>query len=186
MIVDIGGGTTEVAVISLSGIVFSSSLRIAGDDMNDAIASHVRKSHSLLIGERRSEEIKLSLGSAYPGARDNETIAVKGRDLTAGIPKTIYVSGAEVREALREPIEAIVEAVHGCLEKTPPELAADIVDNGITLTGGGALLPGLDLLLHQQTDLPITISEDPLTCVVRGAGRLLDEPEVLARVSIPV
>jgi len=111
---------------------------------------------------------------------------VKGRDLTAGIPKTIYVSGAEVREALREPIEAIVEAVHGCLEKTPPELAADIVDNGITLTGGGALLPGLDLLLHQQTDLPITISEDPLTCVVRGAGRLLDEPEVLARVSIPV
>ena len=186
MIVDIGGGTTEVAVISLSGIVFSSSLRIAGDDMNDAIASHVRKGHSLLIGERRSEEIKLSLGSAYPGARDNETIAVKGRDLTAGIPKTIYVSGAEVREALREPIEAIVEAVHGCLEKTPPELAADIVDNGITLTGGGALLPGLDLLLHQQTDLPITISEDPLTCVVRGAGRLLDEPEVLARVSIPV
>ncbi|HEU5189209.1 MAG TPA: rod shape-determining protein [Methylomirabilota bacterium] len=186
MIVDIGGGTTEVAVISLSGIVFSSSLRIAGDDMNDAIASHVRKSHSLLIGERRSEEIKLSLGSAYPGARDNETIAVKGRDLTAGIPKTIYVSGAEVREALREPIEAIVEAVHGCLEKTPPELAADIVDNGITLTGGGALLPGLDLLLHQQTDLPITISEDPLTCVVRGAGRLLDEPDVLARVSIPV
>ena len=186
MIVDIGGGTTEVAVISLSGIVYSTSLRIAGDDMNDAIASHVRKGHSLLIGERRSEEIKLSLGSAYPGARDNETIAVKGRDLTAGIPKTIYVSGAEVREALREPIEAIVEAVHGCLEKTPPELAADIVDNGITLTGGGALLPGLDLLLHQQTDLPITISEDPLTCVVRGAGRLLDEPEVLARVSIPV
>jgi rod shape-determining protein MreB len=186
MIVDIGGGTTEVAVISLSGIVFSTSLRIAGDDMNDAIASHVRKSHSLLIGERRSEEIKISLGSAYPCARDNETIAVKGRDLTAGIPKTIYVSGAEVREALREPIEAIVEAVHGCLEKTPPELAADIVDNGITLTGGGALLPGLDHLLHQQTDLPITVSEDPLTCVVRGAGRLLDEPEVLNRVSIPV
>jgi rod shape-determining protein MreB and related proteins len=186
MIVDIGGGTTEVAVISLSGIVYSTSLRIAGDDMNDAIASHVRKSHSLLIGERRAEEIKISLGSAYPCARDNETIAVKGRDLTAGIPKTIYVSGAEVREALREPIEAIVEAVHGCLEKTPPELAADIVDNGITLTGGGALLPGLDLLLHQQTDLPITISEDPLTCVVRGAGRLLDEPEIPARVSIPV
>jgi rod shape-determining protein MreB len=186
MIVDIGGGTTEVAVISLSGIVFSSSLRIAGDDMNDAIAQHVRKSHGLLIGERRAEEIKLAIGSAYPNGRDTETIAVKGRDLTAGLPRTVYVSGAEIREALREPIEAIIEAMHGCLERTPPELAADIVDNGIKLTGGGSLLPGLAELLHRQTDLPITVSEDPLTCVVRGAGRLLDEPAVLARVAIPI
>ena len=186
MIVDIGGGTTEVAVISLSGIVFSSSLRIAGDDMNDAIAQHVRKSHGLLIGERRAEEIKLAIGSAYPNGRDTETIAVKGRDLTAGLPRTVYVSGAEIREALREPIEAIIEAMHGCLERTPPELAADIVDNGIKLTGGGSLLPGLAELLHRQTDLPITVSDDPLTCVVRGAGRLLDEPAVLARVAIPV
>ena len=185
MIVDIGGGTTEVAVISLSGIVFSSSLRIAGDDMNDAITQHVRKAHGLLIGERRAEEIKLSIGSAYPSGRDTETLAVKGRDLTAGLPRTVYVSGAEVREALREPIEAIIEAMHGCLERTPPELAADIVDNGIKLTGGGSLLPGLAELLHRQTDLPITVSDDPLTCVVRGAGRLLDEPAVLARVAIP-
>ncbi len=186
MVVDIGGGTTEVAVISLSGIVYCSSLRIAGDDMNDAIMQHIRKSHSLLIGERRAEEIKIALGSACPRQTDSEMLPVKGRDLTTGLPRTVYVSGAEIREALREPIAAIVQAVRSCLEHTPPELAADIVDKGIVLTGGGALLPGLDRLLHEETRLPVRVGDDPLWCVVRGAGRMLDEPGVLARVAVPV
>jgi rod shape-determining protein MreB len=186
MVVDIGGGTTEVAVISLSGIVYCSSLRIAGDDMNDAIIQHVRKSHSLLIGERRAEEVKIALGSACPCETDAETLPVKGRDLTSGLPRTIHVSGAEIRDALREPTAAIVEAVRSCLEHTPPELAADIVDKGIVLTGGGALLRGLDRLLHQETHLPVRAGQDPLSCVVRGAGRMLDDPGVLSRVAIPV
>ncbi len=183
MIVDIGGGTTEVAVISLSGIVHSTSLRLGGDDMNDAIALHVRKSHGLLIGERRSEEIKIQLGSAYPQADDVAPMSVKGRDLTSGLPKTVTVTVAEVREALREPVTAIVEAVRACLEQTPPELAADIVDKGIVLTGGGALLAGLDRLLNRETGLPISVSEDPLTCVVRGAGHVLDDSAFLDRVA---
>ena len=183
MIVDVGGGTTEVAVISLSGIVHCTSLRMGGDDMNDAIAQHVRKSHGLLIGERRAEEIKIALGSASPQADDAAPMPVKGRDLTSGLPKTIGVTGAEVREALREPVTAIVEAVRRCLEQTPPELAADIVDKGITLTDGGALLPGLDLLLNHETDLTIVVSDDPLTCVVRGAGQVLETPEFLSRVA---
>ena len=183
MIVDIGGGTTEVAVISLSGIVHSTSLRIGGDDMNDAIVQHVRKSHGLLIGERRAEEIKIALGSAYPQPDDVAPMPVKGRDLTSGLPKTFTVTVAEVREALREPITAIVEAVRACLEQTPPELAADIVDKGIVLTGGGALLAGLDRLLNRETDLPITVSADPLTCVVRGAGQVLDDSAFLNRVA---
>jgi rod shape-determining protein MreB len=186
MIVDVGGGTTEVAVISLSGIVHSTSLRIGGDDMNDAIAQHVRKSHGLLIGERRAEEIKITLGSAHPHPDDAVTMPVKGRDLTSGLPRTIVVTGVEVREALREPITAIVQAVRVCLEQTPPELAADIVDNGITLTGGGALLAGLDGLLNFETDLPIVVAEDPLTCVVRGAGQVLDDPASLDRVAFPL
>jgi rod shape-determining protein MreB len=183
LIVDVGGGTTEIAVISLSGIVHSTSLRIGGDDMNDAIAVHVRKSHGLLIGERRAEEIKIALGSAYPQQDDAATLPVKGRDLTTGLPKTILVTSAEIREALREPVAAIVEAVRACLEQTPPELAADIVDQGITLTGGGALLAGLDRLLSLETELPLTVSDDPLTCVVRGAGKVLDDPVFLARVA---
>jgi rod shape-determining protein MreB len=183
MIVDIGGGTTEVAVISLSGIVYSTSLRVGGDDMNDAIAQHVRKSHGLLIGERRAEEIKIALGSADPSGDDAVPLPVKGRDLTSGLPKTIAVTAAEVREALREPVTAIVDAVRLCLEQTPPELAADIVDNGITLAGGGALLRGLDRLLNLETDLPIVVADDPLTCVVRGAGRALDDPVALDRVA---
>jgi rod shape-determining protein MreB len=183
MVVDIGGGTTEVAVISLSGIVHSTSLRLGGDDMNDAIALHVRKSHGLLIGERRSEEIKIQLGSAYPQPDDVAPMPVKGRDLTTGLPKTVSVTGAEVREALREPVTAIVEAVRACLEQTPPELAADIVDKGIILTGGGALLAGLDRLLNRETDLPISVSDDPLTCVVRGAGLVLDDSAFLDRVA---
>jgi rod shape-determining protein MreB len=184
VIVDIGGGTTEVAVISLSSIVHSASLRIGGDDMNDAIAIHVRKSHGLLIGERRAEEIKISLGSAYPPADEIAPMPVKGRDLATGFPRTVHVTMAEVRDALREPITTIVEAVRGCLEQTPPELAADIVDNGITLTGGGALLRGFDRLLGRQTDLPVTVSDDPLTCVVRGVGKVLDDPAFFDRVAL--
>src|SRR5215813_6391842 len=183
MVVDVGGGTTEVAVISLSGIVHSTSLRVGGDDMNEAIAQHVRKSHGLLIGERRAEEIKIALGSAFPQADDPGPVAVKGRDLTTGLPRTVGVTGAEIREALREPVTAIVEAVRGCLEQIPPELAADIVDSGITLTGGGALLPGIDRLLNRETSLPIVVSDDPLTCVVRGAGRVLDDSAFLDRVA---
>jgi rod shape-determining protein MreB len=154
--------------------------------MNDALIQHVRKGHGLLIGERRAEEIKIALGSACPWERDDEKLPVKGRDLTSGLPRTVYVTGNEVRGALTEPVAAIVEAVRNCLEHTPPELAADIVDKGIMLTGGGALLPGLDRLLHQETGLPVTVSDEPLSCVVRGAGRLLEEPTILSRVAIPV
>jgi rod shape-determining protein MreB len=185
MIVDIGGGTTEVAVMSLSGIVYCKSVRIAGDEMNTSVIQHIRKNYSLLVGERHAEDIKLRLGSAYPIPGEHLTMEVKGRDLIVGIPKTILVTGEEIREALREPIMAIVSAVHTCLEQIPPELAADIVDNGIVLSGGGALLSGLDALLHDQTGLPIRVSDDPLTCVVRGAGRLLDDVKLLSRVALP-
>ncbi len=185
MIVDIGGGTTEVAVMSLSGIVYCKSARIAGDEMNTAVIQHIRKNYSLLVGERHAEDIKLRLGSAYPVNGEHLTMEVKGRDLIVGIPKTILVTGEEIREALREPIMAIVSAVHTCLEQIPPELAADIVDKGIVLSGGGALLRGIDLLLHEQTGLPIRVSDDPLTCVVRGAGALLDDVKLLARVALP-
>ena len=183
LVVDVGGGTTEIAVISLSGIVYSASVRIGGDDMNDAIAVHVRKSHGLLIGERRAEEIKIALGSASPLVEEMPPMPIKGRDLASGLPRTVYITAAEVREALREPVTAIVDAVRRCLEHTPPELAADVVDQGITLTGGGALLPGLDRLLNHETELPITVSKDPLTCVVRGAGQVLDDPVFLDRVA---
>jgi rod shape-determining protein MreB len=183
MIVDVGGGTTEVAVISLSGIVHSISLRVGGENMDDAIIQHVRKSHGLLIGERQAEEIKIAVGSAYPRDEDVATLPVKGRDLIRGLPRTIVVTGAEIREALREPVIAIVEVVRACLEQTPPELAADIVDNGITLTGGGSLLPGLDRLLSIETELPITVADDPLTAAVRGVGRVLDDSVFLEQVA---
>ena len=187
MIVDIGGGTTEVAVMSLCGIVYSESLRTAGDDMNQAIIHHLRRSYDLLVGERRAEEAKIRLGSAYPKAdeEDQEPMQVQGRDLLDGLPKTVVVSALEVREALREPVADIVTAVRACLEHTPPELAADISDNGIVLTGGGALLRGLDDLLHHETGLPIRVAEDPLTCVARGAGTVLDQLAILKRVAIP-
>ena len=183
LIVDVGGGTTEIAVISLSGIVYSTSLRLGGDDMNDAIALHVRKSHGLLIGERQSEDIKIKIGSACPQADESTLMPVKGRDLASGLPRTVVVTGAEVRDALREPVAAIIDGVRRCLEQTPPELAADVVDEGIMLTGGGSLLTGLDKLLNQETGLPIMVSKDPLTCVVRGTGQVLDDPVFLERVA---
>ena len=185
MIVDMGGGTTEVAVISLSGIVISKSVRIAGDEMDEAIVQYIKKHYNLLVGERRAEEIKIKLGSAYPMPGERATMEVKGRDLIDGIPKTIVVTDEEIREALREPVMSIVDTVRICLERTPPELAADIVDKGIVLTGGGALLRGLDLLLRQETDLPITVADDPLSCVALGTGKVLDELELLKKVAIP-
>jgi rod shape-determining protein MreB len=185
MVVDIGGGTTEVAVISLSGIVYSRSVRIAGDEMDESIVQYIRKNYNLLVGERRAEEIKIRLGSAYPMGGERRTMEVKGRDLIDGIPKTIVIGDDEIREALREPIMTIVDAVRTALERTPPELAADIVDKGIVLTGGGALLKGLDLLLRQETNLPITVAEDPLSCVVLGTGKVLDELDLLKKVAIP-
>jgi rod shape-determining protein MreB len=185
MIVDIGGGTTEVAVISLSGIVYSRSVRIAGDEMDEAIVQYIRKNYNLLVGERRAEEIKIRLGSASVTGGERKTVEVKGRDLIDGIPKTIVIGDDEIREALREPIMTIVDAVRTALERTPPELAADIVDKGIVLTGGGALLKGLDQLLRQETNLPITVADDPLSCVALGTGKVLDELGLLKKVAIP-
>jgi len=185
LVVDIGGGTTEVAVISMSGTVYCNSVRIAGDEMDEAIIQHVRKHYRLLIGERRAEEIKIALGSAHPVPGEHRTIEVKGRDLVDGVPKTIVVTDEEVREALREPVMTIVETVRTCLERTPPELAADIVETGVMLTGGGALLRGLDRLLQNLTQLPVRVAEDPLTCAVRGAGKALDDLPLLRKVAIP-
>src|SRR6184192_3083414 len=185
MIVDIGGGTTEVAVISLSGIVYSKSVRIAGDEMDEAIVQYIRKHYNLLVGERRAEEIKVTLGSAYPMGGDRRTMEVKGRDLIDGIPKTLVITDEEIREALREPVMTIVETVRTCLERTPPELAADIIEKGVVLTGGGALLRGIDWLLQHVTQLPVRVAEDPLSCAARGAGKALDDLELLKKVAIP-
>ena len=185
MVVDIGGGTTEVAVISLSGIVYARSVRVAGDKMDDAIVQHMKRKYSLLIGERTGEIIKTTIGCAYP---DNETrtVEVKGRDLISGIPKIIEIDSEEVREAITEPISIIVDNIKDALEQCPPELAADIVDRGIVLTGGGALLRNLDVLLKEETSLPIMVSNDPLSCVARGAGMALDELDLLKEVTIQV
>ena len=185
MIVDIGGGTTEVAVMSLCGVVYCESLRTAGDELNQAVIQYLRRSYDLLVGERRAEDAKIRLGSAYPKDDDNEGMEVQGRDLLDGLPKAVVITALEVREALREPVVDIVTAVRACLEQTPPELAADITDNGIVLTGGGALLRGLDDLLHHETGLPIRVTDDPLTCVARGAGTVLDQLDILRRVAIP-
>ena len=185
LIVDIGGGTTEVAVISLSGTVYCNSVRIAGDEMDEAIIQHVRKHYRLLVGERRAEEIKITLGSAHPLPGEPRTMEVKGRDLVDGMPKTIIITVEEIREALREPVMTIVEAVLTCLEQTPPELAADIVETGVVLTGGGALLRGLDRLLQQATHLPVRVAEDPLSCAARGVGKALDDLKLLKKVAIP-
>ncbi|MBI4209372.1 MAG: rod shape-determining protein [Deltaproteobacteria bacterium] len=183
MIVDIGGGTTEVAVISLAGIVYSKSARIAGDKMDEAILQYIKRKYNLLIGERTAEIIKITIGTAYT-TNERRTVEVKGRDLVAGVPKTIEISEEEVREALMDPINAIVEAVRIALERTPPELAADIVDRGIVLAGGGALLRNLDVLLREETGLPVMLADDPLSCVALGSGRALDELDLLRKVMI--
>jgi rod shape-determining protein MreB len=185
MIVDIGGGTTEVAVVSLSGIVYAKSVRVAGDEMDEAILQYVKKHYNLLIGERRAEEIKIKLGSAYSTGGEQRTMEVKGRDLIGGIPNTIVIRDEEIREALREPVMTIVETVRTCLEHTPPELAADIVDKGIVITGGGALLSGLSDLLRQETHLPVALADNPLTCVALGAGKVLEAFDLLRKVAIP-
>ena len=176
MVIDIGGGTTEIAVIALSGLVSDTSIRVGGDELDQAIVQFMRKNYNLLVGEATAETIKMRVGSAAPGGEELE-MEVKGRDLVSGIPKTVRVHSSEIREALQEPIQQIVDAVRRSLEVTPPELASDIVDRGIVMTGGGALIRGLDLLLHQETGLPIHVDDDPLTCVVRGAGRILDDYE---------
>lgn len=183
MIVDIGGGTTEVAVISLSGIVFSRSVRVGGDKMDEAIAQFIKRKHNLLVGERTSELIKITIGSAYPGEQ-SQTMEIKGRDIVAGIPKTVTITDAEIRDSLLDPINQVVEAVRVSLERTPPELASDIVDRGIVLAGGGALLRNLDVLLREETGLPVSLADDPLTSVVMGCGKTLDEISLLRDLSI--
>jgi rod shape-determining protein MreB len=183
MIIDIGGGTTEVAVISLSGTVTSQSIRVAGDKMDEALVQYVKRKYSLLIGDRTAEIIKMTIGTAYPD-ENPQSMEVKGRDLVTGIPKTLEITAEEVRESLVEPINTIVETVKITLEKTPPELAADIVDKGIVLVGGGALLKNLDNLLREVTCVPITIADDPLSAVVLGAGRVLDDIELLKNATI--
>jgi len=183
MVVDIGGGTTGVAVISLAGIVVSKSVRVGGDKLDEAIMQYVKRNYNMLIGERTAEEVKIKLAQLY-GNGEIKTMQVKGRDLRAGVPKTIDITSDEVREAMSEPVGIIVEAIKQTLERTPPELAADIVDNGIMLTGGGALLGGLDKLLMQETGLPVSVAEDPLSCVVYGSGKALDELDLLKEVSL--
>jgi len=181
MVVDIGGGTSEVAVISLGGIVVSRSLRIAGDEFDDAIAHYIKKEYNLMIGERTAEDIKLKIGSAFPLERE-ETYNISGRDLVTGLPKELSVSSEEIREALKEPVNSVVDSIKFTLEKTPPELAADIMERGIMLTGGGALLRGLDKLISKETGIPVFIAEDPLDCVVLGTGKVLEELDVLSSV----
>ena len=173
MVVDIGGGTTEVGVISLSGVVYSHSIRVGGDAFDDSIINYVRRNYGMLIGEATAEEIKKSIGSAFPGMEVRE-LEVKGRNLAEGIPRAFTISSNEVLEALTEPLNQIVQSVKNALEQTPPELGADIADRGLVLTGGGALLKGLDRLLAEETGLPVMIAEDPLTCVARGSGKALE------------
>lgn len=184
MVVDIGGGTTEVAVISLSGIVFSRSVRVAGDKMDEAIIQYVKRKYNLLIGERTAEIIKITIGNAFPEPDNYETIEVKGRDLVSGIPKILAIDSEEIRVAISEQIDAIVETTKIALEQTPPELSADIVDRGIVLTGGGALLKNLDKLLREETGLPITIAEDPLSTIAIGSGMTLNNIDFLKQVII--
>lgn len=176
MVVDIGGGTTEVAVISLDGIVASNSIRVAGDEINEAIDQYLKKAYNLLVGEQTAEQIKLQIGTAYP-LDEEETMTVKGRDLVVGIPKTQKITSREIREATKEPVNSIVNVVLQTLEQTPPELSADIVDRGVILCGGGALLRGIDRLLNKETNLPIRVTENALTCIVEGTGRALDDLE---------
>jgi len=183
MVVDIGGGTTEVAVISLGGIVYSQSIRVGGDKMDEAVIAYMRRNYNLLIGEQTAERVKCQVGNAYP-LDEGLVMEVKGRDLVAGVPRTVVVNSDEIRDALAEPINSIVEAVMGALEKTPPELSSDIKDKGIVLTGGGALLRNLDVLLREETGLPVMVADDPISAVVLGSGKSLDHPELLDMIAI--
>ena len=183
MVVDIGGGTTDIAVLSLGGIVYSESVKVAGDRMDDAIMNYVKKKYNLLIGDHMAERIKVEIGSAYP-FEEKKTIMVKGRDLISGIPRTLVLDDSEIREALYEPISTIVNAIKVALENTPPELAGDIIDCGIVLTGGGSMLWGMDTRLREETGLPIITVDDPLTSVVLGVGKILDELDLLRKVSV--
>jgi rod shape-determining protein MreB len=183
MVVDIGGGTTEIAVISLAGIVFSKSIRIGGDELDEAVIAHLKKTYNLMIGERTAEEVKIKIGSAYP-LEEEMTMEVRGRDILAGLPKTITVSSEEIREALSEAIASILEAIRITLERTPPELSADLISRGLVLAGGGALLRGLDKIISEETGLPVHIADDPLTAVALGTGRYLSDINLLKRLSV--
>ncbi|MDD5561208.1 MAG: rod shape-determining protein [Candidatus Omnitrophica bacterium] len=185
MIIDIGGGTTEIAVISLAGTVFSKSIRIGGDEMNEAIIEYLRKTYNLLVGERTAEDIKIKIGSAYP-MEEEMSMEVKGRDLVAGLPKIVTITSEEVRESLQEPLRAIVEVTKISLERTPPELAADLIEHGIVMAGGGSLLRGLDKLISEETGLPVHITDDPVTAVANGTGRVLSEIQYLKKVTVSV
>jgi len=185
MIIDVGGGTTEIAVISLAGIVFSKSIRIGGDEMDEAIIEYLKKTYNLMIGERTAEDIKIKIGSAYP-LEEEMTLEVKGRDLVAGLPKTVTISSEEIREALQEPLRAIVETAKISLERTPPELAADLIEHGIVMAGGGSLLRGLDKLISEETGLPVHVADDPLTAVANGTGMVLNEIRYLKKVTVPI
>ena len=181
MIVDIGGGTTEVAIISLGGIVTSKSLRVAGDELDQSIINYIKKEFNLMVGERTAEQVKMELGSAYKIDDEERTMEIKGRDMITGLPKTVTISEEQVREALKEPVYAIIESIKTTLEKTPPELSADIMEKGIMLAGGGALLRGLDMLINNETNMPVHIAESPLDCVVLGVGKALDDFDELSR-----
>lgn len=183
MVVDIGGGTTDIAVISLSGVVFNHSIRIAGNEMDEAIIQYVKKKYNLLIGEKTAEYVKMKIGSAYP-LEEPMTVEIKGRDLREGIPKTIVIDDQEVREALEDVVQSIIDAIRVALERTPPELSADIIDRGIILTGGGSLLKNLDKRIREETQLPVFITDDPLTTVVLGAGKMLDDLDLLKKISL--
>ncbi len=182
MIIDIGGGTTEVAVLSLQGTVLSESVRVAGDELSDAISQYMKKVHNLVIGERTAEEVKIRIGSAYPSEADDHGMEVRGLHLLSGLPRTVTVKEGEIRESMSEPLSVIVEAVKRTLERTPPELAADIIDRGIMLAGGGALLKGLDTLISHETGIVVHVAADPLSCVVLGTGRVLENFKELERV----
>jgi len=182
MVVDIGGGTTEVAIISLGGLVTAKSIRVAGDELDEAIVQYVKRTYNMLIGERTGEEIKMTIGSAYPTGEE-DSMEVRGRDLVTGLPRTLRVTSEEIRKAINEPVSAILDAIKITLENTPPELAADIMDRGIVMTGGGALLKGLDLLISKETGMPVNVADEPLLCVVKGCGKCLDNLDILKRVA---
>jgi rod shape-determining protein MreB len=185
MIVDIGGGTTDVAVISLDGVVYNKAVRVGGDKMDESIMAHIKRRYNLMIGEVTTEQIKIEIGSAVSSSNtEKREMDIKGRDLISGIPKTIRIKEDEIREALSDPINIILDTIKVALENTPPELAADIVDRGIVLAGGGALLRGLDILIKQETSLPVVVAENPLTAVVIGVGKMLEELEVLRKVAL--